>query len=255
VALPLGAVFLTSVQKSFGAGMALDNLTVSHWGEVLTNPRTLRAARWSLTLALGAAALVCALGVAAAILRRRPGLVGRAVETLALWPYAIPGTVFSMALIVAFSRDLRFIAFERVAFVLALGDTFWLLLVAYTAKYLALGTRNTTEALAQLDPSLEEAARISGAGPARAFRDAMLPLLRPALVTAFALVFLTAATELTMSVMLLPAGRDLLGTLLFELTTYADPAAAAVLACAFVLLVMSGLGVVALARRPAREAA
>jgi iron(III) transport system permease protein len=78
----------------------------------------------------------------------------------------------------------------------------------------------------------------------------MLPLLRPALVTAFALVFLTSATELTMSVMLLPPGTDLLGTLLFELTTYADPTAAAVLACAFVGLVVAGLAVLAVARRP-----
>jgi iron(III) transport system permease protein len=69
-------------------------------------------------------------------------------------------------------------------------------------------------------------------------------------MTAFALVFLTTATELTMSVMLLPPGTDLLGTLLFELTTYADPTAASVLACAFVALVVAGLGVLGLARRP-----
>lgn len=250
VALPLLAVFLTSVQKSFGGGLGADNLTFAHWGEVLANPRTLRAARWSLLLALFAATLVCLLAVAVAVLRRRPGWLGRLTETVAMWPYAIPGTVFAMALIVAFSRDLRFILFERVAFVLTLGDTFWLMLVAYAAKHLALGTRGATEALAQLDPSLEEAARIAGAGPRRAFRDAMLPLLRPALATAFALVFLTSATELTMSVMLLPPGTDLLGTLLFELTTYADPTAAAVLACAFVALVVAGLGVLAIARRP-----
>jgi ABC-type Fe3+ transport system permease subunit len=58
---------------------------------------------------------------------------------------------------------------------------------------------------------------------------------------------------MTMSVLLAPTGKDLLGTLLFETMSYADPNGAAVLACAFVLLVGAGLTVQAfLTREPAR---
>jgi iron(III) transport system permease protein len=170
-----------------------------------------------------------------------------------VWPYAVPGTVLALALLLAFSRDLRFILLGRVAFVLALAHTPWLLLIAYAAKYLALGARNSAEALAQIDPSLAEAARVSGAGPLRAFVDAPLPLLRPALVVAFVLAFLACATEITMSVLLVPAGSEVLGTLLFELQSYADPAAAAVLACAFVALVVVGQAVLARMGRRAVE--
>ena len=92
-------------------------------------------------------------------------------------------------------------------------------------------------------------ARVSGAGPFRAFLDAPLPLLRPALVAAFVLAFLACATEITMSVLLVPAGSEVLGTLLFELQSYADPAAAAVLACAFAALLALGRAAPALARR------
>ena len=56
-----------------------------------------------------------------------------------------------------------------------------------------------------------------------------------------------------MSVLLIPAGSDVLGTLLFELQSYADPSAAAVLACAFVALVLLGQGLLSLARRRAVE--
>ncbi|HLL06380.1 MAG TPA: iron ABC transporter permease [Myxococcaceae bacterium] len=254
VLLPLGAIVLTSVQRSFGAELAWESLTLLHWSGVLFEPRTLRAAGRSLLLAAGAGVLVCALGLAGAVLRRQFRRFGAGLEALAVWPYAVPGTVLAFALLLAFSRDLRFILFDRVAFVLALAHTPWLLLIAYSAKYLALGAQNSSEALAQVDPSLAEAARVSGAGPLRAFIDAPLPLLRPALVAAFVLAFLACATEITMSVLLIPAGSEVLGTLLFELQSYADPSAAAVLACAFVALVLAGQALLALVRRRPTEA-
>ncbi|WNZ61915.1 ABC transporter permease subunit [Myxococcus sp. MxC21-1] len=251
VLLPLGAILLTSLQRSFGAALTWETLTLTHWAGVLLEPRTLHATGRSVLLAAGAGVLVCGLGLAAAVLRRELRRLGTGVEALAVWPYAVPGTVLALALLLAFSRDLRFILLDRVAFVLALAHTPWLLLIAYVAKYLALGARNSEEALAQLDASLTEAARVSGAGPWRAFVDAPLPLLRPALTAAFVLAFLACATEITMSVLLVPAGTEVLGTLLFELQSYADPAAAAVLACAFIALVVVGQALLALlTRRP-----
>jgi iron(III) transport system permease protein len=253
ILLPLSAVVLTSIQRSFGAELAWESLTLRHWSGVLLEERTLQATVRSLLLAAGAGLLVCAFGLAGAVLQRHFRRLGAGVEALAVWPYAIPGTVLAIALLIAFSRDLRFILLDRVAFVLALAHTPWLLLIAYAAKYLALGTRNSSEALAQIDPSLAEAARVSGAGPLRAFLDAPLPLLRPALFAAFVLAFLACATEITMSVLLVPAGSEVLGTLLFELQSYADPSAAAVLACAFVALVLLGQALLVLARRRAVE--
>nr|BDT38337.1 iron ABC transporter permease [Myxococcus sp. MH1] len=253
VLLPLGAILLTSLQRGFGARLAWEELTLSHWSGVLFEPRTLRATGLSLLLATGAGALVCGLGLSAALLQRAWRRLGAGMEALAVWPYAVPGTVLALALLVAFSRDWRFILVDRVAFVLALAHTPWLLLVAYAAKYLALGTRSASEALAQLDPSLTEAARVSGAGPLRAFLDVPLPLLRPALTVAFILTFLACATEITMSVLLVPAGSEVLGKLLFDLQSYAAPASAAVLACAFVALVVAGQAVLALVSRRATE--
>jgi len=100
------------------------------------------------------------------------------------------------------------------------------------AKHLAFGTRNAAEGLARVDPSLAEAARVFGASPSRAFVDTVLPQLEAPLFAAFTLTFLTCVTELTLAVLLVPAGRDVLGTLLFELQSYATPASAAVIACA-----------------------
>jgi len=236
VVAPLVAVAVTSLSTPAGT------FTAAHWGRVLADPRTLSATGNSLFLALAAAAAVTALGLAFAMIRKRSLALGRAAELLAAWPYAVPGTVLAIALLAAFSRDLRFVFFESFALVLALSNTLWLLLLAWVAKHLAFGTRNAAEGLARVDGSLAEAARVSGAGPVRAFVDAVLPQLKAPLAAAFTLTFLTCATELTLAVLLVPAGRDVLGTLLFELQSYADPASAAVIACAFVLFVLAVLG-------------
>jgi iron(III) transport system permease protein len=243
VVLPLGAVALTSLQPVWGQFGAF---SVHHWHSVLSSARTLDAAARSIELSLVAAALVTTLGLAVAWTRRSW------LETLGAAPYAVPGTVLALALLIAFSRDLRFIAFERVAFVLALGNTATLLLIAWVVKHLAFGVRNAVDGVAQLDPSLAEAARLCGATPRRAFFDATLPQLRAPLAAAFLVTFLTCMTELTVSVLLIPTGRDVLGTLLFDLQSYADPGAAAVIACAFVLLVLGGQALRAVFTRGAR---
>jgi iron(III) transport system permease protein len=231
VVLPLGAVFLTGLQPTWGQWGAF---TFKHWG-VVWQSRTLAAAGVSLVLAAVAALLVGGLGLLIAMTRRRW------LETLADAPSAIPGTVLALALLVAFSRDLRFIAFEKIAFVLALGNTAWLLLLSYVVKHLALGVRSASDSLAQADPTLAEAARLSGAGPVRAFVDGIVPQIRGALLGAVLLTFLTCVSELTMSVLLIPTGGDVLGTLLFEFQSYADPSSAAVIASALLLVVFAAL--------------
>lgn len=241
ILLPLGAVFLTGLQPTWGQW---GSFTLKHWDVVLQG-RTLHAAGVSLGLAAFAALLVALFGMAIALTRQRW------LETLADAPSAIPGTVLALALLVTFSRDVRFVAFEKVAFVLALGNTFWLLLLSYVVKHLALGVRSASDSLAQADPTLGEAARLSGAGRARAFVDGIFPQIRGALTAAVLLTFLTVVSELTMSVLLIPTGSDVLGTLLFELQSYADPASAAVIASALLLIVLGALVVQNLVTRRA----
>jgi iron(III) transport system permease protein len=230
VILPLAAVALTSLQPVWGQ---LDGLSTTHWSAVLGDDRTLAATLRSLLLAAAAATLVTGFGLAIAVTR------SRGLAFVASAPYAIPGTVLALALLVAFTRDIRIVFADRFALVLALANSAWMLLVAYTLKHLAFGVRGAADGLTQVDESLNEAARLAGAGPKRAFIDATLPQLRAPLVAAFLVTFLTCVTELTLSVLLIPTGEDVLGTLLFELQSYADPGAAAVIACAFVILVMA----------------
>lgn len=160
--------------------------------------RPLLNSLWMAALATGAALV---LGLAAARLAQRlRGRVGTALRALVALPWAIPGTVFAVALATAFSVHqpllLRFV----------LVGTPVLLPLAYLARSLPLTGRAALAGLAQLDPALEEAAATLGARPARVLGRVVLPLLRPALVAGASVAFITALGDFVSSIVLYTYG-------------------------------------------------
>ncbi|HET9766373.1 MAG TPA: ABC transporter permease subunit [Thermoanaerobaculia bacterium] len=138
-----------------------------------------------------------ALGLVAARLARRGGRLRRgALEGLLGLPWAVPGTVFAVALAVTFSVD----APAALRFVLV--GTPWLLPLAYLLRSLPLTGRAAVAGLRQLDPALEEAAASLGAGRARTLLRVVLPLLRPALAAGAGLAFVTALGDFVTSILL-----------------------------------------------------
>lgn len=247
VVAPLSAVALASVQPGFGQW---GEFTLAHWTRVFSTSRVWDATFRSAWLSAATALIVTAFGLTLGVAAKRWGRPGRALQTLASFPYAVPGTVLALALLITFSRDVRFILLDRLAFVLALGNSLALVGVAWVVKELALGVRQAREGLAQVDGSLAEASRVFGASPLRAFTDATLPQLYGPLGTALLLTFLACFTEMTQAVLLAPAGVDLLGSLLFEWMSYADPSGAAVISCAFTAAVGFALFLRGMRRAP-----
>jgi iron(III) transport system permease protein len=237
IALPIATIVWTSLIKTFADPTAL---TIGHWRAVLSRAETLRAFSHSVALAIGAGTIVAMTGLLIARIARIGGLFGRTLASAAAAPYSVPGTVLAIGLILAFALELRLVLVDRLTFALHLPGTLWMLLVAYAVKHLAFGVRGVGAALEQIHPSLEEAARTCGAGSMRAFRDVIFPLIAPAAIAAFLIVALTCLSELTMSVLLFGARTETAGTLLFELQSYSDPPAAAVVATLVVITAIAG---------------
>lgn len=78
---------------------------------------------------------------------------------------------------------------------LDLSDTIWAILAAHVFFNVAVVVRTVGGFWSSLDPRLEDAARILGAGRWRAFKEVTLPLLRPSLAAASAIVFLFTFTS------------------------------------------------------------
>jgi iron(III) transport system permease protein len=151
------------------------------------------------SLWLASSATVAAVGIAvlAGIVSvRRRERVGGAIQGLLALPWAVPGTVFAIALATAFSIRAplagRFI----------LVGTLWILPLAYLVRNLPITSRAVVAGFRALDPSLDEAAATLGAGRWRTMRRVTLPLLRPALVAGASLAFVTAFGDFVTSVVL-----------------------------------------------------
>ena len=107
------------------------------------------------------------------------------------------------------------LAFIRPPF--AIYGTLWILLVAYVARFVPLAARSANATLRQIDPSLEEAARISGASRLASLWRILLPLARPGLVVAFLLVFIPALSELSATILLYSGGTETISVAIYRL--------------------------------------
>ena len=164
---------------------------------LLQDPVRTRPLLNSLWLATGATVAAVVIALVGGILSVRRRVSGaRIIQGLLALPWAVPGTVFAIALATAFSVHApwagRFI----------LVGTLWILPLAYLVRNLPLTSRAVLAGLRALDPSLDEAAATLGAGRWRTLRRVTLPLLRPALVTGASLAFVTAFGDFVTSIML-----------------------------------------------------
>jgi iron(III) transport system permease protein len=103
---------------------------------------------------------------------------------------------------------------------------------AYLVRFLALAIGSVEAGLSRISPSLDEAARTLGEGPAGLLRRIHLPLVRPALATAALLVFVDCMKELPATLLLRPLGLETLATHLYGEAvrgTYEEAAIAALL--------------------------
>lgn len=179
-------------------------LSFDNYQRMFTEPERLRPVVNSLWMAAASALGAVLLGFAAArsareLARSRGRFqrgLGRALEHLVALPWAIPGTVFAVALAVAMNVHRP----ELLRFVLV--GTPFLLPLAYLVRSLPLTGRAAIAGLAEVDPALEEAAASLGAGRVATLRRVVLPLVRPALAAGAGLAFITGLGDFVTSVVL-----------------------------------------------------
>jgi iron(III) transport system permease protein len=158
---------------------------------------------------LAAVAIGLVFGVAVVRWRVRSATL---LQWLVALPWAVPGTVFAIALATAFSVHrpwvLRFL----------LVGTPVILPLAYLIRNVPIAGRAILAGYQSLDPSYEQAAASLGAGAWRRLRHVVLPLLRPAIVAGGTLAFVAALGDFMTSVLLYtydtrPISLEIMGSL------------------------------------------
>lgn len=140
----------------------------------------------SLKIATMEVTMVLLIATAVSYIARRTELPGRAmVQGAAMYTLLVPSVAFLTAVMWAWIGS-------------PIGLYGGLLLIAMTqaARSLPIATRNIGDGFGQIDRALEEAASVCGANRARVTATVTLPLLRPVLLAAFTLVFLSALRDL-----------------------------------------------------------
>jgi iron(III) transport system permease protein len=203
--IPYGGMLAASLMKSIGNGFTADNWTLANYAVVFTDGGIYRAAVLSSWLAAGSASIVVVTGIVIAyVVLRTPMRGSWILDYLSVMPLAIPGTALAFALVVVhLNWPLNALGFY---------GTPAILLVAYLARFVPIGVRNSQSGLLQISPELEEAARVFGAGEFKALLVITVPLLLPSIIYTWILVFIMAIPELSASIILRGFGTQTIAT-------------------------------------------
>ncbi|MGE5151973.1 MAG: ABC transporter permease, partial [Rhodospirillaceae bacterium] len=193
VVLPLAALIMTSLQRFATVILSQAEWTIANYQTALALGPIRVAIGNSLMLGFGVASVgVILMALLVWIIYRSRIRGAGAIEYLVMFPQAVPRLVFGLALLWAWLN-----------IPIPIYGTLWLLALAYLTVMLPLGVRTLAGVVLQIDKSLEECARVCGAGWAYQMRTVTLPLLRPGILAAWLLIFMACVRELGTSVFLM----------------------------------------------------
>jgi iron(III) transport system permease protein len=188
-------ILLMSFSKVWSFSVLPEGFTLAHYATVFTeSPRMIG----NTLLYCGLAALIdVILGTAIAYIILRTRLPGRQMlDWMASAALAIPGVVLA----IGYLRTFR--GMELPFFDTAFTSTWVALVVAYAVRRLPYALRSCMAALQQMHVSLEEAAESLGATKARTVRRVVVPLMAGGILAGFVTSFITAAVELSATIVL-----------------------------------------------------
>lgn len=242
------------------AGFVVPAAQLAWWtaGVVQTDldSRYLEFAWHSLALSAGAAGLTVSIAVLLGYAGRQcsdtPTRLALRTATLG---YALPGAVLAVGIFIpiAWLDNALVSAGERLLGIkpgLLIQGTLFAMLVAYIARFMAVGFNPIESAMQRITRSLDEAAMSLGLTPGRALLRVHLPILRGGIVSGLMLVFVDVMKEMPITLMTRPFGWDTLAVRIFEMTSEGEWERAALPS---LTLVLAGLLPLALLTRHAEK--
>ncbi len=152
--------------------------------------------------ALGAALLGVPIGYVVTRSRTR---VTALLDIVATMPFAVAGTILGIGLIISFNSGW-----------LVLTGGWFILVLAYVVRKVPFSVRTSSAILHQIDPSLEEASINLGVSPAMTFLRLTVPLMLGGIIGGMVLTWVSAASELSSTVLLYSGQWQTLTVVMFQ---------------------------------------
>ncbi len=241
VVLPVLTVLLVSFSEegSWTTQILPSRYTLENFTKLFSDSSFALPIRNSLLLATFSTAGNIVFGVAAGLLLIKTNApFRRLIRILAILPFAIPGTVVAINLIVTFSEPSALSAGH------ILVGSLWLMPLAYFIRNIPIIVRATIASLENFDDALIEASSDLGARPSRTFNRVVLPAILPGVMAGTLLTFVAAVGEFVSSILLyVYENRPISVEIWSQLRLYDFGAAAAYSVLLMVIIVFASIGV------------
>ena len=190
---PLLLLVMFSFNDADVPSFPLSGFTTDAYEQFASNDQLKASVVTSIKVSAIASFVSVVLGLLAAIALVRRRFLGKAVVVaLLLSPLVIPYIVFAIALLILFSQLDRL---PGIVFPLSI----WTLVIGHVVILLPAVILILVPRLERIDVRLEEAAQDLGAGWVRTFRSITLPLIWPALLSAFLIAFVFSFDEIVLA--------------------------------------------------------
>lgn len=208
--VPIAGIVMRSFTQILSPFVPLmDSVTFDNFMRIWETPSYMSAIQVSLTVALvGGAIATLAAVVIALVAHRSDFRWRRTLDFLSLTPRALPAIVVSIGV---------FWAIFLFPFMEPMRGTLWILVFAFTIRFLPLAIGVVVPAFMGVHKDLESAARVAGAGWLRATTSVTVRLSAPAVAGAYIVLFSHFLREYASAVYLISPGVNVIGTSMLQL--------------------------------------
>jgi len=207
IVIVFGMVLILSFQTYWDPNNLFGNMTLRNYETVIGQRRIVSSLINSGVVSVVSATIVV---IIAAILtyisRRKNTRGGGLLEGLGTLPLAFPGFILGLGLLWTF-----------LTIPIGVYGTVFVLMLAFLVKYMPQGIRFANGALIQIQDDLEESSSITGAEWTYTVRKIILPLLKPALISAWIYIFVLTFRELSSIIFLVTPNNQVISAILWDL--------------------------------------
>lgn len=171
---------------------------------MLFNPTIWRGFGGTMLVSVACALLAGTIGtlIGYAVSKNRRSKLASYVNSVAFLPYLMPSVAVGIAFFVLFSNKY-----------FNLYNTYWLLILVGTVKYIPFASRSSLNSMLQLSGEIEEAAIIQDIPWHKRMLKIVIPIQKSSIVSGFLLPFMTCLRELSLFMLLCVQGYILSTTL------------------------------------------
>ncbi len=208
----------------FFFGFVLPTFQLSYWSFLSRGGDFWETLKFAFTSFLtgGGAAVIILVGavIVATTARMSSSFISNLLARITILGYSIPGAVIAVGILLFMLQFDQVFAFLQTGFGLetniVLSSTLVMLIFAYTVRFMGIAFNSVNSGYEKIGENYFEASRTLGKGVTETFFKIDLPMLKPALMSGFLLVFIEIMKELPLTMILRPFNFDTLATKAFE---------------------------------------